>query len=65
MATPRTPQVPTLEQPYIVLMRFMGVWHIETFATLDEAHDRARALRLTSKKALIGVVWLLELIPHA
>jgi hypothetical protein len=63
MGAPQQSETPTLEKPYLVLMRFMGVWHIETFDDVNKAHDRAIELRQTSKRAFICVVWLLEIKP--
>lgn len=66
---------PSLDKPYLVLMQFLGIWRIEAFATLNEAHDRAATLRKliannrygqirnASKYTYISVVWLLEEVP--
>lgn len=61
MGAPQQSQTPTLDQPFLVLVRLMGVWHIESFDDVNKAHDRAIEIRNTSKRAVICVVWLLEI----
>jgi hypothetical protein len=61
MGASQQSQTPTIDKPFIVLLRYMGVWHIESYTDINIAHNRAVELRKTTKRAFIGVVWLLEI----